>query len=447
MDNSFLKTAPVGKLLIKLGLPMMASMLVNSLYNIIDSLYVARLGTGAVAALSVIFPLQNLSVAVSVGLGVGMGSFISRLSGAGKEDEAEEGATTGLVLSVIHFFIFVLFGLFLIKPYLSWYALPESTLEMGLDYGRIVLCFSLPYLLFLVFEKLYQALGWMKTAMTCMLTGAVVNIILDPIFIFGFGLPGMGVSGAAIATVIGQTAALTLAFILYKVMSFPLHFRFKSFHLRAKTVKDIYNVALPAGVTLVLPSVLVGYLNYILSAYSEVSVAVLGIYYKLQTFFYMPASGLIQGMRPLLSYNYGAGLKERSRRIVYFAFLYNGILLLIGTLILEIFPQWIMSLFGTDQNLTLAAIPALRIIALGFIPSVVCINANGVFEAIGRGFPSLMISLTRQVFTIFPIAYFLSLFYGPLGVWASFPVSEILSAVITFFILRLGVNFLGGKNG
>lgn len=447
MDNDFLLTQPVKKLLITLGLPMMISMFINSLYNIIDSMFVARLGTDAVTALSIIFPLQNLTVAVSVGLGIGVNSVVARLMGAGDRRGADAAASNALTLSAVHAVLFLLLGLFAMPAYVGLYAAPDTrAYAWSVAYGRIVLTLSAPYLLYLVFEKLFQAIGWMKISMLGMIVGAVVNIALDPVMIFGlFGFPAMGVSGAAVATVIGQSAACVLFVLIYRVRDFPIRLSATNMRLRAPLVKDTYTVALPAALTLALPSVLVGLLNGILIAYSEIYVAVLGLYFKIQTFFYMPANGLVQGMRPLIGYNYGAGQYGRVRETVRWAMIYNGIILFVGFLILEAAPRGVMALFAPEPALLAAGARALKIIAAGFVCSVASIVANGAFEALGRGGDSLIVSLLRQFAIVVPLAWALSRALGPAGVWWAFPAAEALTAVVSLALLRRVLTRLGQK--
>lgn len=417
---------------------MMISMLINSLYNIIDSIYVARLGTEAVTALSIIFPLQNLTVAVSVGLGIGVNSIIARSMGAEKLEQAEKAASNGILLACFHYIIFCFLAFFLLEKYILIYTSFNTVIyQWSLDYGRIILFFSLPYLIFLIYEKLFQSIGWMKTAMIVMATGAIINIILDPIMIFGyFGLPALGVKGAAIATILGQTISCLLFFIIYQFTNFPIRIYLKYFKLFPEIVKGIYIVAIPAALTMALPSFLVALLNGILIQFSVIAVAVLGIYYKIQTFFYMPLSGLIQGMRPLISFNYGAKEYKRVVKTVYEAIMIGLVILALGTVLLQVFPEEIMNLFNPDHELLEQGVASLRIISLGFIFSVIPIISNGVFEALGLGKQSLTISLLRQLIIMIPAAYILSALIGVNGVWWSFPIAEFLAAIIAVYMLR-----------
>lgn len=436
MQDDFLKTKPVLPLLLSMGLPMVFSMLINSLYNIIDSMYVARLGTDAIAALSIVFPLQNLTVAVSVGLGIGVNSVVSRAMGAGDTKGAEHAASIGMKLALIHSLVFIVIGLTCMPWFVGQFTRDAATLASGVLYGRIVLIFSMPYMLYLVLEKLFQSIGWMKTTMTIMIVGAVFNILLDPVMIFGlFGFPKLGVGGAAVATVLAQHICLLLFYLAYKFRHFPVHFRMRD-KLEWAVAANIYNVAIPAGVTLGLPSVLVSALNGIFAAYSSLYIAVLGLYFKIQMFFYLPANGFIQGLRPIVGYNYGAKEYERVSRVIRSALILIFIMMAAGTLVLELIPDRVMLLFAPADDLMAAGTAALRIIAIGFILSVPAIIGNGVFEALGRGQQSLVISLLRQLVIIVPVAWVLVRVAGPAGAWWAFPIAEAAASCVALVLLR-----------
>lgn len=446
MKESFLRTKPIFILLIKLGIPMMISMFINSIYNIVDSIYIARIGTEAVTALSIIFPLQNLTVAISVGLGIGINSVVARVMGSGEKSKAEKVATIGILLAIINSFIFILIAFTIVPLYLSFYAPISSEIySWSIIYGQIVLGCSLPYLIFLVYEKLFQSLGWMKTSMCMMLVGAITNIILDPILIFGyFSFPALGITGAAVATVLSQFIAFIIGTLICLFSNFPIRFHLKYFKFDKEVIFSIYNVGIPAAITLALPSISIGVLNGILVNYSSIAVATLGLYYKVQTFFYMPLSGLCQGMRPLASYNYGAKEYIRVRKTFYEALTIGIIILGIGYLTLQFFPNLIMNLFDSEIELYNQGIKALRVISIGFIASVFPVISNGIFEALGLGLQSLIISLLRQVILLIPLAYFLSLALGINGVWWSFPIAEIIVAVISiymviYYFIKLGI--------
>lgn len=315
--QEFMRTKPILPLLLSMGVPMMISMLIQSLYNIVDSIYVSRLGTDAITAISLVYPLQNVIMAVSVGVGVGIGSVISMNLGAGDQEKADRAASVGMFLTFIHVAVFILIGIFVTKPFLQLFTKDAQVLQWACDYGYIVMIVSFGSLIQICFEKIYQSVGAMMTTMLALGVSCVINIILDPIFIFGyFGVPAMGVRGAAIATVIGQIAGMILYIILYRKRGLAVCISFKKMRPEAELVRQIYSVGIPSTLMLALPSVLVSVLNAILSAFSEVYVAVLGLFLKLQSFIYMPANGIVQGMRPIIGYNYGAGEKKRMHKTI-----------------------------------------------------------------------------------------------------------------------------------
>ena len=291
-NNTFMKTKPVFSLLVSMSVPMMLSMLIQSLYNIVDSIYVSRLGTDALTAVSLAYPLQNAILSVAVGIGVGISSAISIHLGAGNQEKADRAATIGIALTVFHCLLFILAGLFITRPFLSLFTDNPAVLGDSCDYTYIVLCFSFGSLLQIAFEKIFQGIGQMKVTMYLLIVGCVVNIILDPILIFGLlGFPALGVAGAAIATVIGQISAFLLYIVVYLRKPYAIHIRAKHLRFDWKMIRQIYSVGIPSSIMMLLPSVLISILNSILAAFSEVYVAVLGVYFKLQTFIYMPATG------------------------------------------------------------------------------------------------------------------------------------------------------------
>ena len=304
------------------------------------------------------------------------------------------------------------------------------------DYTYIVLCFSFGSLLQIAFEKIFQGIGQMKVTMYLLIVGCVVNIILDPILIFGLlGLPALGVAGAAIATVIGQISAFLLYIVVYLRKPYAIHIRAKHLRFDWKMIRQIYSVGIPSSIMMLLPSVLISILNSILAAFSEVYVAVLGVYFKLQTFIYMPANGIVQGMRPIIGYNYGAGEKSRVRSTVRYSLACAAALMLLGTLLSLLIPEQIFALFDADTELMEAGVTALRIICLGFLVSAVGIIYSGTFEALGSGRNSLIISLLRQFVITIPLSFILAKLCGPIGVWISFPAGELCASAAAFFLL------------
>lgn len=339
-QNNKMGEKPVLSLLFSMSLPMMLSMLVQSLYNIVDSMYVSWLGTEALTAVSLAYPLQNIVTAVSVGIGVGISSALSISLGEKNQEKANETATMGMALTLVHCVLFIIFGLVVTRPFLQLFTGSPEILKNACDYTYVVLCASFGSLLQIALEKIYQGIGAMKTTMVLLATGCIINIILDPILIFGLlGFPAMGVRGAAIATVIGQIGAFLLYVVVYlhRNPGVTIHPRYlkKDWQL----IRKIYSVGIPSSMMLMMPSLLVSALNGILAAFSQVYVAVLGIYFKLQTFIYMPANGMIQGMRPIIGYNYGAGQYERVRQTIRYCLLGTAAIMLLGTILSLAVPE------------------------------------------------------------------------------------------------------------
>ncbi len=436
-DNSFMKRKPVFSLLISMSVPMMLSMLIQSLYNIVDSIYVSRLGTDALTAVSLAYPLQNAIVSVAVGIGVGISTAISIHLGAGDQEKADRSATLGIALTVFHCVLFVLAGIFITRPFLSLFTDDPAILEDACDYTYIVLCLSFGALLQIAFEKIFQSIGQMKITMYLLIVGCVINIVLDPILIFGLlGFPALGVSGAAIATVIGQICAFLLYIAVYMRKSYAVHIRLKHLKFDRSIIRQIYGVGIPSSIMMLLPSVLISILNSILTALSDVYVAVLGVYFKLQTFIYMPANGIVQGMRPIIGYNYGAGENERVRSTIRYSLGCAAMLMLAGTLLSLLIPEQIFTLFDADAELMSAGVTALRIICIGFLVSSIGVIYSGTFEALGNGRNSLIISLLRQFAVTVPLAFLLSRVWGAAGVWAAFPAGEVIAAAAAYVLLK-----------
>ncbi|WP_082020798.1 MATE family efflux transporter [Candidatus Soleaferrea massiliensis] len=434
-QENIMGTKRVFPLLMSMAIPPMISMLIQSMYNIVDSIFVAQMGEDALTAVSLAFPLQNLVLAVAVGLGVGLNSCIARSLGARKFDEVNRTATHGIVFTALHALLFVILGLVLIQPFIRMFTQDETVFSYACQYSYIVICFSFGSLFHINIEKMFQATGNMVMPMILQAVGAVINIILDPILIFGkFGFPQMGVAGAAVATIIGQITACVLAVILFARNSGGIHISLKGFKTDAGIAKRVYSVAVPSALMIAMPSILVSILNGILSAVSQTAVAVFGLYYKIQTFVYMPASGLVQGMRPIVSYNYGAGLQKRLYATLKSSLLVIGVIMLIGTGLFMLMPESILSLFNATQDMMDIGVPALRIISAGFLFSTVGVILSGAFEALGRGLQSLTITMIRQLILIPPLAILLMRPLGLAGVWMTFPLSELAAAIVAVFL-------------
>lgn len=437
MQQDFMKTKPVLKLLVSMGVPMVLSMLIQSLYNIVDSIWVAKLGTDALTAVSLAYPMQNIVLSVSVGIGVGISSVISISLGAGDRERANRAASLGVLLTLIHCVVFVVFGLIVTKPFLKMFTDDAYILDEACKYTYTVVCVSFGNLLQIAIEKIFQAVGKMTVTMFLMASGCIVNIVLDPVFIFGwFGVPAMGVLGAAVATVIGQIVATILYIIVYLKTDIGVKISAKYIKADFALIKRIYGIGIPSSLMIAMPSVLVGILNGVLAKISAIYVAVFGLYFKLQTFIYMPASGLVQGMRPIVSYNYGAKMYKRVWKTIYCSLIIIAAIMFVGTIGSLLFPKEILSLFDADEELLKYGAQALRIIGCGFIVSTVGIVYSGVFEALGKGRQSLTVSLLRQFIITIPLGILLSFKLGAVGIWIAFPVSEAVGAVAAYFMLR-----------
>ena len=437
MNDTFMKEKPVLPLIASMALPMVISMLVNSLYNIVDSFFVAKINENAMTALSLVFPLQNFINAVAIGFGVGINAVIAFYLGADDEKNANTAAAHGLILTMLHG-ILMMFGCIAVLPlFLGKFTADEQVIAMGLRYSKIVFTFSPVIALSLYFEKLFQAVGNMKVSMVSLMIGCFANILLDPVLIFGAGpFPAMEIEGAALATGIGQILSVAVYLIVY--VRHPMRIRLSRKYLTRNTHidKKLYAIGIPAILNLALPSLLITSLNAILSAYSQIYVVILGIYYKLQTFLYLPANGIIQGMRPVIGYNYGAGESKRVKQIFYVTLGMCVSIMLLGTAICLLLPGQLIGLFTTNPETILTGQTALRIISAGFILSAVSVTVSGALEGLGKGAASLIISLSRYVLIIIPAAFILSNIYGPTGVWNAFWITELLTAVIAFYVAR-----------
>ena len=427
-SQNVMVTKPVFSLLLSMSLPVMLSMLIQSLYNIVDSFWVAKLGTDALTAVSLAFPLQNIILSVGVGMGIGMSARISIFLGQGDREQASRAASMGTMLVLVHCLFFLLADRVITEPFLALFTDKPAILSQALDYTHIVVSLSFGLLLQIGLEKIFQGAGKMLATMFLMATGAIINLILDPILIFGLlGLPAMGIKGAAWATVIGQIAAMVLYLVVYRFTDLGLDISLRYAKFDRKLAGSIYGVAVPSGLMLALPSALTGILNAILVGFGEVYVAILGLYFKLQTFVNMPANGIIQGMRPIIGYNYGAGQNGRVRKTIRCTLLLVTAISLAGTLAALIFPRPILELFDAEPRLLEGGILALRIIGPGFLISSAAVVVCGVLEALGEGRASLGISILRQLVIIVPLGWVLSRFWGPVGVWIAFPLAELIT--------------------
>lgn len=434
---------PVGRLIFSMSLPMALSMTINSLYNIVDSLFVSRIGDKAMTALSIVFPVQNFVNAVAIGFAIGLNAVISRLLGAGEERKADCAATLGLILNIIHGILLTLICSSIMPLFLSAFTADEEVIALGLEYSLPVLGFSVVVTAGIAFEKIFQSVGKMNTTMCCMALGCIVNIVLDPLMIFGLGpLPALGILGAALATGIGQFTTLAAYILLYIARRPAVKIRLGISDGTSETVKSAYAVGIPATLNLALPSLLIAALNAMLSD-SPAHVLVLGVYYKLQTFLYLPSNGVIQGIRPLMGYNLGAKKYDRLKKIYMISQITVCTVMTLGTVLCLALPARLMGLFSQNAETVAIGARALRIISAGFILSAFSVVVSGALEGLGMGVPSLVISLCRYVVILIPIARLLVTAAGSDAVWHAFWISELLSAGISILIYRKKTDFNG----
>lgn len=446
MDQTYMKKQPVLPLLMKMGIPMVISMLVNSLYNIVDSIFVAWISEDAMTALSLVYPIQNLVNAICIGFSVGVNAVIARKLGEGEKEKADLAATQGTLLSFLHGLLLNIICILIMPRFLSMFTDDERLIRYGLQYSNIIFCYAAVIALCLSFEKLFQAVGRMTVSMLCMLVGCIANIILDPLMIFGIGpFPRMGIQGAALATGTGQVLTLIAYLLVYRFSPINVKLSLRYIKPEGRICRDMYSVGIAATLNLALPSLLISALNGILAPFSQLYVLVLGVYYKLQSLLYQTANGLVQGMRPLIAYNYGAKEYKRVRTIYRTALICIVLIMAVGTVLCLLLPQQLMGLFTENADTRRAGGDALRIICFGFVPSVISVVSAGALEGLGKGMPSFLISLLRYTAVIIPAAFILSRFWGAVGVWHAFWISEILTAAAAWFIYRSSTAETRGK--
>lgn len=435
MDQTFMKERKIIPLVLSMSLPMVLSMLVNSLYNIVDSYFVAKVSEDAMTALSLVYPVQIVVTAISVGFGVGINAMIAYFLGAGDEKSANNATTLGTLLSAVHGLLLTIVCIAFIPKFLGMFTGSENVIALGLEYAYIAFAFSMIITVGIALEKIYQAVGQMKVTMLGMTVGFVSNIILDPLLIFGIGpFPRMGMSGAALATGIGQTLTLICYIVIYILRPIPARISLRDMHMDSALIGKLYSIGIPATLNMALPSLLISALNGILSTFGEAYVLVLGAYYKLQTFIYLPVNGIIQGIRPLVGYNYGAKEYRRVKNIFMTALIMAFAIMLLGLILSWSVPAALIGIFTANPATITIGVHAMHIISLGFIVSAVSVTCCGALEGLGAGMPSLMISLLRYLIIMIPAALLLCRPFLSDGVWIAFPVTEVMTAVIAWAI-------------
>lgn len=432
---------PVNKLLLNMSLPMMVSMLVQALYNIVDSIFVAKLSENALTAVSLAFPIQTLLIALGTGTGVGINSLLSKQLGEKDLKQVSKTAMNGVFLAVISYLVFVFVGIVGVRPFYASQvkdADPEI-LTFGVQYLTIVCVCSFGLYAQLVFEKLLQSTGKTLYSMITQAVGAVTNIILDPILIFGLlGMPKLGVAGAAVATVIGQIVGGTLGLIFNIRVNKEITLSVKGFRPDGNTIANIYKVGVPSIIMQAIGSVMTYGMNQILIAFSSTATAVFGVYFKLQSFFFMPVFGLNNGMIPIVAFNYGAGRRSRVVKAIRCSLVYAFVLLLAGFIVFETIPAVLLGLFEASDEMLAIGVPALRVIAVHFLIAWFCIIAGSVFQALGNGVYSLVVSVARQLVVLLPVAFILARLGGLHAVWWAFPIAELMSfCVSSIFMMRI----------
>ena len=427
---SLFDTESVWAILMRIAPPVMLAQLIQAMYNIVDSYFVGQFSSDGLTALSIVYPVQLIVTAIAVGTGVGVNTLMSRYDGQGNHHLADRTAGTGTVLALISWLIFAVLSGLLMRPFAAISTESSSVADLAVTYGTIVCVGSPGVFLESTWSKVHQARGNMRLPMLAQIAGAAANIVLDPIFIFGLGpMPELGIRGAAWATGIGQTASLLFYLILNHVKPLNVEISLREMRPSKEICGGMYSVGIAATLNMALTSLLLTALNAILAPFSQVYILVLGVYYKLQALLYQGASGVVQGMRPLIGYNYGAGEQERVKKIFRAAFMIVGIIMTAGTLLGELVPDFLMGLFTQTPSTVEIGRTALRLISPGFVMSTVSVIASGAFEGLGMGLKSLKISLMRYAVIIIPIAFVLSRIIGPIGVWHAFWLAELITAV------------------
>ena len=428
---------PEGRLLMNMSLPMMLSMLVQALYNIVDSIFVSQISENALTAVSMAFPLQSLLIALGAGTGVGVNSLLSKSLGEKNYDRANKTAVNGIFLYAINYLLAAVVGIVAVRPFYASQVKNASMeiMDMGVQYLTIVMVLSFGMFAQFIFERILQSTGRTVFSMVAQMTGAVINIILDPVFIFGFG---MGVAGAAIATVIGQIIAALVAVLYNLKKNDDIKLSFRGFRPDVQIIGTIYQVGVPSIIMQSIGSVMTYGMNLILKEFSSTAVAVFGAYFKLQSFFFMPVFGLNNGLIPILAYNYGARKKKRMMNTLKWGYLVALGALLLGFVVFMVVPDKLLLLFKASDQMLAIGVPALRVIALHFLIAWYCIVTGSVFQALGNGMYSLYVSVARQLVVLLPAAYILAKLGGLSAIWWSFPIAELMSCLIsTVCLIRI----------
>lgn len=439
LSENKMGTMPIGRLLVNMAVPLMISMLVQAMYNVVDSIYVSRISESAVTALSLAFPIQNLLIGFSTGIGVGVNALLSKSLGEGNPDRANHSAGNGFLLVMIATIGFMLFGVFGSRPYFQMQSSVTETVEGGTQYLAICTIFSFGLFVQVLGERLLQATGRSFYSMIVQLVGAVVNILLDPVFIFGyFGIPAMGVAGAAVATVLAQWVAAAVALVINHKCNHEVHLHFKYLKPNMSVIRPILAVGIPSVVMMGIGSVMTFGMNMILQSFTETATSVFGIYFKLQSFFFMPVFGINNATISIIAFNYGARSSKRIMDTLKKSTISACIIMLLGVLCFQFFPDLLLDIFNPTPEFLTMGRSALRIISLSFPLAAVGIALSGSFQALGNGLYSTFTAVCRQLLALLPAAYLLSLSGNVNLVWWAFPIAELVSFLATLILfLRL----------
>lgn len=430
---------PVKKLIINMSLPMMISMLVQAMYNIVDSVFVSMLSEEALTAVTLAFPIQNLMIAVGSGTGVGINALLSRSLGEKNFDRADDAANNGIALAIVSYAIFIVIGLLVVSPFISSQTADPLIREYGITYTSIVCFLSIGVFFQITFERLLQATGRTLFSMVSQITGAVINVIMDPILIFGLaGFPKLGIAGAAAATIFGQIVASCIGLFLNRKYNSDIHISLKKvLHPKLPVIKQIYFVGIPSILMVSIGSVMTYMMNRILEDFSSTAIAVFGVYFKLQSFVFMPIFGLNNGLVPVMAYNLGAAKEKRIREALSFSLIVAVCIMVGGAVLFELIPARLLSIFSASETMTAIGVPALREIALCFPIAAVAIVLSSVFQAFSCSIYSLIVSVCRQLVVLIPAAWLLSKTGNVANVWWSYLIAEAVSLTLTIIFFRL----------
>lgn len=438
MVENKMGTMNMKKLIVTMSIPVMLSMLIQALYNIVDSMFIAYYSSDGLTAVSLCYPVQMIIVAIACGTGVGVNSLLSRFLGEKEKNKANLVAMHGLFLALCNGIVFAVVGYGCAKQFLSYFSDNQSIINMGVSYMRICTLFSFGVFVQITYERIMQSTGNTVYNMIIQSVGAIINIILDPVFIFGyFGLPSLGVTGAAIATVTGQMIAMLLGIIITQTRIKEIELSFQDWKLHKNILKQIYRVGFPAIVMQSIMSFMTVFMNVILIPFSTLAVTVFSIYYKLQQFIFMAVSGMTNALIPIIAYNYGADHKKRIREAIGFSLLLSAGIMLLGTVAFEMFPVELLYLFDAQENMLSIGIPALRIISISFVFAGISMVICAIFQAIDQANDSLFITLLRQLIILLPLTWLFGQTFGLNMCWWAFPITELICAIISLYRLKM----------